>query len=212
LNNTLIWLARHAETATPNVFHGAESDVELGEHGRRQALAAAEWYATELKPTIVVSSGMRRAIDTAAAIATRCDVPHAIVPELHERRVGTLGGTSFAGTEGPWPETVRRWTAGEVDFTTPGAESFAELRDRLVPAFWQIAERYPHERIAVIAHGIVCKVLILSLLPEWGPTGWERLGHVMNTSTSELQIVDGQCTANWLTVVPPPVVTVNNAR
>ncbi len=28
---TVLWLARHAETATPTLFHGAESDVELGE-------------------------------------------------------------------------------------------------------------------------------------------------------------------------------------
>jgi 2,3-bisphosphoglycerate-dependent phosphoglycerate mutase len=212
LKPTILWLARHAETATPNVFHGAESDVELGAHGQRQAIAAAEWYASELKPTVVVSSGMRRAIDTATPIAVRCGVRHVIVPALHERRVGALGGTSFAGGDGPWPETVRRWTAGEIDYTTPGAESFAELQTRLVPAINGLVKHHPGERIAVIAHGIVCKVLLLSLLPDWGPTGWERLGHVMNLSTSELQFDDGKWLANWLTVIPPDVTTLNQSR
>ena len=34
----VVWLARHAETAIPTTFHGAESDVELGEHGKRLSI------------------------------------------------------------------------------------------------------------------------------------------------------------------------------
>ena len=39
---TRVLLLRHAETATPHLFHGAESDVGLSERGRRQADAVAE--------------------------------------------------------------------------------------------------------------------------------------------------------------------------
>src|SRR5437016_3429128 len=34
---TRVLLLRHAETADPTIFHGAESDVGLSERGRRQA-------------------------------------------------------------------------------------------------------------------------------------------------------------------------------
>ena len=210
---TTIWLARHAETATPHVFHGAESDVELGEHGWQQARAAAEWYALNLKPTLVVSSAMRRAKDTARVIAERCGVRHHIEPSLHERRVGALGGTSFSGPDGPWQETVRRWTAGEIDHTTDGAESFAELQQRLVPTLHRIATSFAGERIAVIAHGIVCKVLLLSLFSEWGPMGWERLGHILNLATSELvHRVDGSWQAGAWCILPPGVQELNDRR
>ena len=62
---TRVFLLRHAESADPTVFHGYESDVDLGERGVRQAQAIAAELAAE-KPDIVVSSAMRRAQRTAA--------------------------------------------------------------------------------------------------------------------------------------------------
>jgi broad specificity phosphatase PhoE len=201
---TTIWLTRHAETAVPGVFHGAESDVGLSDLGRRQAAAAAEWFRP-LRPTAVVSSAMRRAQDTAGPVAAACGVPHVVVPELHERRVGTLSGTPFTFDAGPWPETIRRWQAGDTAYTTPGAESLDELRGRLLPAFQLITERFAGGRVVVVAHGVVCKVLLLSLLPGYGPADWTRVGRVANLAVSEL-VSDGTgWAANYLLSVPGPV-------
>lgn len=209
---TKVWLCRHAETAVPNVFHGYESDVDLSEHGRQQAAAAVDWFH-ELRPTAVVSSGMLRAMETARVIAARCQVPHSIEEKLHERRVGVLGGTSYAHAHGPWAETERRWTAGEIGHTTEGAESYAELADRLVPAFNRAIESHPDGKIVVVAHGIVCKVLLLSLLKGWGPRKWAELGNCLNLSVSELEKhSDGSWLANTLLQVPPPVAALNQMR
>jgi broad specificity phosphatase PhoE len=210
---TVLWLTRHAETSIPTVFHGAESDVGLSELGRRQVAAAAVWYrASGL--TAVVSSAMARAKETAAPIAAACGVPHHIEPDLHERRVGVLSGTAFSSEGGPWPDTITRWVAGDTGFTTPGAESFDDLRARLVPVFEQVADRFAGGRVLVVAHGVVCKVLLLSLLPGYGPADWVRIGRVANLAATELSC-DG---AIWVTgalhpprldgplmVVPPPV-------
>ena len=38
---TRVYLLRHAETAQPDVFHGYESNVDLGPRGVRQAEALA---------------------------------------------------------------------------------------------------------------------------------------------------------------------------
>lgn len=209
---TTVWLCRHAETAVPHVFHGYESDVDLSEHGRLQAAAAAEWFR-ELRPTSVVSSAMKRAVETAKVIAARCDVPHLFEEKLHERRVGILGGTSYAHAHGPWAETEQRWAAGECHFTTEGAESYAELADRLVPAFQRVAESQPDGKIVVIAHGIVCKILLLSLLKEHGPRKWVEIGNCLNLSVSELVThSDGSWIANTLLQVPPPVAALNRTR
>ena len=121
--STRVYLLRHAETATPHVFHGAESDVDLSERGRRQAQALAP-VLSALAPAAVVSSAMRRAIATATPLADACARPLRIEPELHERKVGMLGGTSVRDP-GIWPETVRRWVAGDLDYACRGAESFA---------------------------------------------------------------------------------------
>ena len=37
-----------------------------------------------------------------------------IEPELHERRIGKLAGTSFSLVEGPWATTLERWRAVQL--------------------------------------------------------------------------------------------------
>lgn len=201
---TTLWLVRHAESAAPTVFHGAESDIGLSERGHRQAAAAAEWFAVH-QPTAVVSSGMLRAVQTASPIAALRGIPHHWEPDLRERHVGELTGTSFSSHSGPWHDTIQRWMAGDTRYTTPGAESFDDLQARLLPAFERIATRFRGERTVVVAHGVVCKVLLLSLLPELGPAAWQKLGRVANLAVSELQYEGAQWRAARLLEVPPPV-------
>ncbi|MBX9584455.1 MAG: histidine phosphatase family protein [Gemmataceae bacterium] len=201
---TTIWLTRHAETALPTVFHGAESDVGLSDLGRRQADAAADWFRP-LRPTAVVSSAMLRATATAGPIAAACGLPHLVEPDLHERRVGSLSGMAFSMDAGPWPETIARWAAGETAYSSHGAESFDAIRGRVLPAFLRVAERHAGGRVVVVAHGVVCKVLMLSLLPGWGVADWVRFGRVANLSVSELHLDGATWAAGELLRVPPPV-------
>lgn len=206
-----IWLARHAETATPHVVHGAESDVELGAHGRLQSEAAAPWFR-DLRPTVVVSSEMRRAIETAAPIAALAAVQHETEADLHERGVGPFSQKGGTEIDLVWAETVRQWEAGEVDYAHPGMESFQRIRDRVVPAFKRVAARHAGGRVVIVAHGVVCKVLLLSLLHGHGPADWTRLGRALNLSVSELVPHGPLWRANRLLEVPPPVLAVNVAR
>ena len=201
-----LWLLRHAESTAPHVFNGAESDVDLSELGLLQAAAVGEWFRDH-RPTAVVSSGMIRAIRTAAPIAAGCGVPHSIEPQLNERRIGALSGTAFTLNSGPWHDTVSAWTGGNTAFTTPGAESFDDLAARLVPAWERVCAAHPGGRVVVVAHGIVCKVLLLGLLEGWGPAGWGKLGRVANTSVSELVPAgNGKWHAEKLLLVPDPVL------
>ncbi|QEL19673.1 histidine phosphatase family protein [Limnoglobus roseus] len=202
---TRIWLVRHAESADPTVFHGAESDIELSKLGEQQALAAAAWFR-ELRPTRVISSAQRRAVATAKPIAETAGVPHLFEPDFHERRIGKLCGVKFSLTDGPWASTLAAWTAGHSAFTTEGAESFDDLRARLLPAWERVTGQHRGERIVLVAHGVVCKVLLLSLLDGWGPVRWNELGRVENLATSELiRHSDGPWQAEQLLVVPPAV-------
>ncbi len=96
---TRVLLLRHAETANPLIFHGAESDIGLSERGRRQAEALAPLLAAEA-PNVVVSSAMQRALETATPIARSCGLPVRIEAELHERRVGALERHADAAARG----------------------------------------------------------------------------------------------------------------
>jgi len=212
IRETRVWLARHAETTTPTVFHGAESDIGLSELGERQAVAAAEWFQT-LQPTRLISSNMLRARRTAAPIAQRTELPHIVESRFHERRIGDMSGQPFSTTDGFWPITVREWSSGNTAYTTPDAESFDELRERLVTAWNDTVAAHAGERIVIIAHGIVCKVLLLCLLNDFGPKRWVELGHVPNLAVSELA---GHSETGWRSTqilqVPPPVLALQAIR
>jgi probable phosphoglycerate mutase len=226
-----VWLVRHAETAAPTLFHGAESDVELGEHGHRQTTAAVEWFAA-LEPTVVVSSAMKRAVQTAVPIAKGCGVPHLIEPLLHERRVGTLSRQPREEADHIWETTLARWLAGDTAYADVGMESFDAIRDRTLPAFRRVAEAHPGGRVVIVCHGVVCKVLLLSLLRGYSAADWVKIGRAQNLAVSELVPDTGiaECgmriaeskteeknpeprlwTARQLLVVPPPVAALNAA-
>jgi broad specificity phosphatase PhoE len=180
---TRVLLLRHAESGDPSVFHGAESDIGLSEWGRQQAHIAAR-AVVAYHPDGIVSSAMRRAIDTAVPIAAACGLELEIEPELHERRVGALAGIPTGSPV--WKETLRRWMGGETHFAPPDAESFDAIRDRVLPIWQRLTERFAEKTLLIVAHGAVCKVLLLSLLPGRSVADWKRLGVVPNVGLSEL--------------------------
>ena len=196
-----VFLLRHAETADPLVFHGAESDVGLSLRGRAQAEAVAPVLAA-YRPGAVVSSAMRRALDTAGPIARACGLSVHVEPDLHERRVGALSGTPTGGREGVWPDTLRRWMAGDTGFAPPGAESFDAIHARVRPVWERLTAGLGGSPLVIVAHGVVCKVLLLRLLPGQSPADWDKLGPSRNVGISELVRVESEWKAVRVNEVP----------
>lgn len=171
---TRILLLRHAETSAPDRFHGAESDVDLSPRGHEQAEAAGR-LLSPLCPDALYCSGMRRARETAEAIGRVCGLEPRVIPELHERIMGPLSGTPRIEAHPIYDDTRRRWQEGDLDATHPGGESFTEIRDRVVPAFRAIAERHRGGTVVVIAHGVVIRVLIATLVEGRSPADFEEI-------------------------------------
>ena len=184
--STRVLLLRHAESSNPYIFHGAESDVGLSEHGQRQAQAVAA-VLPPFRPVRVISSGMRRALETSAPIVRACNVPLQIEPELHERRVGDLSGTSTQLRDGVWPTTLERWLAGDTNYAPPGAESYDDIRRRVMSVWERLTAAYREQTIVIVAHGVVCKVLLLNILPGHSLADWRGLGPILNVGVHELE-------------------------
>lgn len=193
---TRILLLRHAETNAPELFHGAESDPGLGEIGRRQANQAAERIA-RLRPTALYSSGMRRARETAEPIARACDLKPKVVEALHECRMGKLSGCQRSEAVPFYEATRDHWMAGDIDSGYEEGESFRDVRDRVLPAFLELAANHPGETIAIVAHGIVNRILLTSLLKESGPEEFERFG-IDFVAVNDLRLRDGHWRAESL--------------
>lgn len=174
LRETRVLLLRHGETAAPEQFHGAESDIGLGANGQKQAEAAAPVLAAR-QPVAIYSSTMRRARETAEPIARACDLVNQVVESLHECKMGPLAGQPIIKGLAQYLETKLRWERGELDYTQPGGESYAEVRDRVIPAFQALADRHPGQTIVVVAHGQVIRILIISLVPGYGPADFDSI-------------------------------------
>jgi 2,3-bisphosphoglycerate-dependent phosphoglycerate mutase len=208
---TRVYLMRHAETAVPGVFHGFESNVDLGPRGVRQAQAVAPVVAA-LKPDVLVSSNMIRARRTAEYIAEACRLPIRIEPNLHERKVGDMQGTPIQGEFGVWPDTLARWVAGETDYAPAGMESFDQIRDRVVPVWDQVTQENQGKTIVIVAHGIVVRVILLSVAEGYNAADWPRLGRIANASISELEGEGEVWRAVRIGYVPDEVRKVNEAE
>jgi 2,3-bisphosphoglycerate-dependent phosphoglycerate mutase len=208
---TRVLLMRHAETAQPGVFHGFESDIDLGTRGYRQAEIIAPIIAA-MKPDVLVSSNMLRARRTAEAIARECHLPIRIEPELHERKVGNMQGTPVQGEFGVWPDTLARWVNGETSYAPVGMESFDQIRDRVVPVWNRVTLENQGKTIAIVAHGIVCRVLMLSVLEGYNAADWQRLGRIANVSISELVASGRSWQAVRIGYVPDEVRKLNETE
>jgi broad specificity phosphatase PhoE len=182
---TRVLLLRHAETAAPDFFHGAESDIGLGPRGLRQADAVALTLAA-LRPAALYCSAMRRAVETADPIGRACRlVPH-LVESLHERRMGPLSGQPREVGIDAYDEAKKRWMAGTLDYTHEGGESYSDIRRRSVPAFEALAARHAGETIVVVAHGVVIRVLLTSLLEGYGPEHFAAIA-IPNVGVNDLR-------------------------
>jgi 2,3-bisphosphoglycerate-dependent phosphoglycerate mutase len=183
--DTRVYLLRHAETARPDVFHGYESDTDLGARGYRQAAAVAPVIAA-YKPDGIVSSNMLRARKTAEPIARACNLSFRTEPDLHERKVGDMQGTPILGEFGVWPDTLARWTSGETSYAPAGMESFDDIATRVLPVWDRVSREFSGKSVVIVAHGIVVRVILLSVLAGYNVADWPRLGRIANVSITEL--------------------------
>ncbi len=173
MQGTRLLLVRHAETSAPDRFHGAESDVGLSKWGMRQAELLGE-SVKGAGAVAIYSSALLRAVETAAAIGRACELKPTAIAALHERRIGSLSGLSRDEGWAIYAESKRRWIAGDLEHSHPGGESFADIRRRVLPVFEALAARHVGATIIVVAHGVVIRVALTSLLAGSNPSDFDR--------------------------------------
>ena len=69
----------------------------------------------------------------------------------------------------------RRWIAGDLEHTHPGGESYADIRRRVIPIFEELVARHHGETIIVVAHGVVIRVILTSLVDGFQPADFDRI-------------------------------------
>ena len=107
----------------------------------------------------IYSSDLLRAWDTARSIANATGGTLQAHVGLRERDFGNFQGKTFAEIETSWPEQARSWRKRDPDWAPQGGESLLDLRQRVVQAASDLAQRHCGEQIVLVAHGGVMDVL-----------------------------------------------------
>jgi broad specificity phosphatase PhoE len=148
---TTILLARHGETDwnREGRFQG-HADPPLNATGRAQAAElAAELEAVGL--AAVYSSPLRRALETAQAVAAEHGLDPVAVDALREVDVGSWQGLTRVEIETQFPEQFARWL--DYDQGWEDGESYEGMGRRAVAALLELAVAHEDERILAVTHG-----------------------------------------------------------
>ena len=161
----IVW--RHGNTDW-NAGHRVQgqTDVPLNDLGRQQAAAAAELLVA-MRPDAIVASDLRRAADTAAALAARTGLTVSHDERLRERYFGAWQGLTTSEVALQRPLEFARWKAGKD--VGGDVEDLDAMGKRVSDALQDAASRLPAGGTVIVAtHGAAARQGIAHLL------GWPR--------------------------------------
>ncbi|CAM6016602.1 unnamed protein product [Sphagnum balticum] len=185
-------VVRHGETtwnAGARLQGHAESD--LNDVGKQQAVAVADRLASSgMNFAAVYSSDLRRAAETAQAIADRCQCSKVVLKEaLRERNLGCLQGLTRAEARVQEPKAYKAFVSSDETRDIPGGgESLEQLYIRAQSVMEEIAEKHHGQRVVVVSHGGILRSLHIIA------TGLPARGKVLNASINTFRISD---TKDW---------------
>lgn len=169
---TWVLLARHGQTdwnrgetdPAGTVRFRGRADIPLSDAGQEEVSALAGRIAAEYSPVSIYSSPLRRASQTAEAIAAATNVPIYPVPGLADVDYGAWQGLTAAEAAARDPEAYRAWSAGSAAAAPPGGESLAEVGERAWQELRKITIPHPDAAVVAVSHDVVCALLLARAL------------------------------------------------
>lgn len=141
-----------------------QTDVPLDTVGREQAQTAARLLAA-LEPSMIVSSDLSRAAETAQSLARLSKLDVVLDEGLRETYVGTWQGLTDAEIKERFPEEYAAWREDHYHQRRGGGEIEAEVADRAVAAIERALKAVPDRgTLVVVTHGGTARVSIARLL------------------------------------------------
>jgi broad specificity phosphatase PhoE len=138
----------------------------------------------------IYSSPLKRARDTAQAIAGYHNLTVQIEPDLREMEVGELEGISIADLGTSFGQFLLNWRQGLGTEKLPGGESMTELADRVWAIVQSIMSKHDHGNVVMVSHFFTCVATICKAL-GWPITTIERI-RVQTGSITIIEFTDGQ--------------------
>jgi broad specificity phosphatase PhoE len=184
-------LLRHGQTEwNAGSRMQGQLDTDLTELGREQAGAAAEVLAKR-QPLVIVSSDLRRALDTATALGERSGVHVSVDERLRETHLGDWQGLTHLEVDDAAPGARLAWR-DDARWAPHGGESRVDVADRSVPLVTELIAAQsdwgrdePDRPVVLVAHGGLIAALTAALL-NLPVDNWPALGGMGNASWAQL--------------------------
>ncbi|WP_267224857.1 histidine phosphatase family protein [Dyella silvae] len=146
-------LLRHGDTGQRS-YRGQLDDSlsSLGWTQLRAAIFGRSWDA-------IVTSPLRRCAEFAHDLATARRAPVRVDERLAEYHFGDWQGVPIETLAQEQGDALTRFWADPVANPPPGAETFAGFRDRLCAALNDVAVEAASQRVLVVTHGGVIRLL-----------------------------------------------------
>ena len=160
-------LLRHGQTAW-NAEGRAQghADPGLDDVGRNQAEAVAPVMAA-LDPTLLVTSDLARARETAALLEKETGLTALEDPRWREYDLGERTGLTLAEFGERMGTVFEGWWDVHAHVEVPGSETAEDVARRVVPAFEELLGRLGEEETAVVVtHGAALRIALAGIL-DW---------------------------------------------
>ncbi|GAA4628669.1 bifunctional RNase H/acid phosphatase [Actinoallomurus vinaceus] len=197
---TTTLLLRHGETpfSGERRFAGT-GDIPLTDTGLAQARAAGK-ALTGRGIDVIVTSPLKRTLQTAQEIAQVIDVPVRTEDDLRETDFGDWEGYTFAEVRERWPAELDAWLA-DPSVAPPYGESFDATVKRVRTARDKLLVRYRKQTVLVVSHVTPIKTLVRLAL-DAPPSALYR----MHLDVGSLSVVD------WYADGPAVVRSLNDTH
>ena len=150
VRTVVVWRHGRTEWNVSGRFQG-QLDPPLDEVGREEVARSAPMMAAGLPrgATVVVSSDLQRAVDTAAALTDLLDVPLLREPRLREHGMGSWEGLTREEVAERFPDQYAAWISGQP-VVDRGGEAPAAVGERALAA---LVDLPPADVAVVVTHG-----------------------------------------------------------
>jgi probable phosphoglycerate mutase len=162
---TEILLIRHGHVPwlEPVRFRG-RADLKLSDRGIAQAEATARRIATRWRPSAVYASPLSRTLRTAQIIAEPLRLPVEPLADLIDIDYGEWQGLTAEEAKVRWPAELACWSRRPDLVQLPGGETLQDVLVRAARALREVVRRHPDQRVVLVGHDSVNRVILLHAL------------------------------------------------
>jgi glucosyl-3-phosphoglycerate phosphatase len=181
----IIW--RHGETEhnASGIWQG-QLDTVLSDTGREQAQTAAVELAA-YRPSLIVSSDLQRAADTARALASQVGIQVRYDERLREIHAGLWQGMTAGDVAEQFPEENAALAAGEDIRRGTHGESLRQVAERASAAVEDLlGDVAPGDCAVVVTHGVSGRAIVASMVGLDQHLAWQSIAGLHNCHWAEL--------------------------